>query len=102
MADPGEPPPQLTPEEEQRKRLDEEREITRSYKRVFSTDSGLVVLADLNEKFGRHKAEYQYGCTAMDLAYRTGLKQFALHIDNQLKAVLRPLGQKPPKRKARS
>ena len=52
---PGEP---TTPQQEQEKRLEEDRELCRCYKRLFSSDTGQIVFEDLCNRFGKGRAYY--------------------------------------------
>lgn len=98
MADDG----PKTPEKEAEERRTAQRNLIRAYKRLFATDDGRLVLADLADKFGEDKQEYVYGCTAMDLSFRTGLRQHIRHIRKMKAMELQPLGAKPKRRSAKS
>lgn len=92
----------LAPEQIAEQRAKEQRELTLCYKRLFTSEDGQRVLADIEAKYGFHRDDYVYGCTQMDLAYRNGVKSPIRYMRLMRDAVLKPLGEKPKKTKAKS
>lgn len=94
--------PQPTPEQVAEQRTTAHRDLVRAYKRLFTSDDGRRVLADLEEKYGFDRDDYVYGCTPGDHAYRSGLKSPIRYIRKMRDSALPVLGDKPRKLKARS
>lgn len=91
-----------TSAEEFEKRQQAARELTRSYQRLFASADGKRVLADLEEKYGFDRDDYTFGCTGKDLAYRNGVKSPIRYMRKMRDTVLRPIGEKLRKVKAKS
>lgn len=84
------------------KRQHEEREMIRTYKRLFATEDGKTVLADLERRTNYKKGPYAHGIGHGDLSYRCGTQDPVRHIREQLDVVLKPLGTKRELRAAKS
>lgn len=91
-----------SPEKIAEKRASAHRDLVRAYKRFGASEDGRRILADLEEKYGFDRDDFVYGGTAMDLAYRNGTKSPIRYIRKMRDMVLRPLGTKAPKVRAKS
>jgi hypothetical protein len=91
-----------TPAAEAEKRHEAARDLTRAYKRLFSSTDGRIVLADLEAKTGFAKEVYTVGLAHADLTYRLGTQTPLRHIHEQMQRELPAIGSPPKKRAARS
>ena len=101
MSDTGNQPAE-TPETEAEKRHDAQRELVRAYKRVFSTEDGRRVLADLERKYHWGEDPYTIGIEHGDLSFHCGVHSPIRYIHKMKNTELRPLGKKAPKALAKS
>jgi hypothetical protein len=88
MAEPH-PPFQPTDPAAEQKRHHAKRQLVLCYKRVFSTDSGKKVLADLRHLFGMDRWECENESDAQAIARRCAAKGPIFHIEKQLKTEFR-------------
>lgn len=98
MSEPTSQPPAAEAE----KRKQEERELTRAHKRLWATEDGRRILADLEKRTNFDKGPYAHGIGHGDLAYRCGTQDPVRYIREQLAKVLTPLGKKVEKKTAKS
>lgn len=99
---PDQTPTTTTQAEEAEKRRLAARALAQAYKRILGSSDGMLVLDDLADKYGYDRDDFTYGCTAMDLAYRNGTKSPIRYMRKMRDTVLRPMGEKPKKGKAKS
>lgn len=88
-------------------RRQEARERTKSYKRLFSTTDGRIVLFDLFKLYGFddngiEKDDFVKGDDGMVLARRDGMKSVIRHILRTRNQLLPVLGEKPKRGRAKS
>lgn len=93
--------PTTSAEELEKRRL-AARTLAQAYKRLLGSADGKLILDDLEEKYGFDRDDYTFGCTGKDLAYRNGAKSPIRYMRKMRDTVLRPLGEKPKKMKAKS
>lgn len=100
-------PTTQTTESDAERRSTEQRNLTRAYKRCFASEDGRIVLADLKKKYGFdpdgiENDDFVYGCTATDMAYRTGNKSPLRYVMKMVAKQLPVVEPKKRLRKARS
>lgn len=78
-----------TPDERAKKHQQAQRALVIAYKRCFTTESGLRVLADLKQRFGWDRWEAEDTTDADVIARRCAAKGPIFHIERQLKTVFR-------------
>lgn len=96
-----------SPETDAAKRRNDHRELVLAYKRALATADGRRILADLCAKFGfdpqeHENSAYTFGISGMDLSWREGTKDPVRHLLKMRDLVLKPLGEKPARRRAKS
>lgn len=90
------------PDKELEKRREAQRDLTRAYKRFFSSEDGKRILSDLEAKSQWGHNPYLAGISGKDLSYRCGLLEPIRYIHTQKDSPLDPLGRAPKKRSAKS
>lgn len=94
--------PSQPPAAESEKRAQEERELTKAHKRLWATEDGRRVLADLERRTNYTKGPYAHGIGHGDLAYRCGTQDPVRYIHEQQEKVMKPMGEKKERKSAKS
>lgn len=76
--------PKQTSREAQKERLQKWREMARAYRRLFATEDGKAVLADLQNQFGWGKPSARVGMRNEEVWMAEGMKLPLFHIDHMI------------------